>query len=192
MLEQLSLFFLGGGAYAALELAWRGTTHWTMFAAGGACLCLLQKLAAAPLPLAGAAALGAAGVSGLELAVGAVCRSLLHTEVWDYTAEWGNVAGLICPRYSFYWFFALRVGHLCAAGRRKYRLSPSKFPVRQLKSKLSYRLSGILRSYQIRKAVHTMTQQFRYVGGHIEVFSENGEFLFSADTMQEAWEELSA
>ena len=82
MLEQLSLFFLGGGAYAALELAWRGTTHWT----------------------AGAAALGAAGVSGLELAVGAVCRSLLHTEVWDYTAEWGNVAGLICPRYSFYWF----------------------------------------------------------------------------------------
>ena len=56
-MEQLSLFFLGGGAYAALELAWRGTTHWTMFAAGGACLCLLQKLAAAPLPLAGAAAL---------------------------------------------------------------------------------------------------------------------------------------
>ena len=43
-----------------------------------------------------------------------------------------------------------------------------------------------------RKAVHTMTQQFRYVGGHIEVYSEYGEFLFSADTMQEAWEELSA
>ena len=37
-----------------------------------------------------------------------------------------------------------------------------------------------------RKAVSTMTQQFRYVGGHIEVFAENGEFLFSADTMQEA------
>ena len=37
-----------------------------------------------------------------------------------------------------------------------------------------------------------MTQQFKYVGGHIEVSSEWGEFLFSADTMQEAWEELSA
>ena len=46
MLEWTSLFFLGGGAYAALELAWRGTTHWTMFLAGGACLCLLQWLAA--------------------------------------------------------------------------------------------------------------------------------------------------
>ena len=37
-----------------------------------------------------------------------------------------------------------------------------------------------------------MTQQFRYVGGHIEFFTESGEFLFSADTMQEAWAELSA
>lgn len=37
-----------------------------------------------------------------------------------------------------------------------------------------------------------MTQQFRCVGGHIEVYSEDGEFLFSADTMQEAWQELSA
>ena len=62
----------------------------------------------------------------------------------------------------------------------------------ELKSKLSYFPSGIIKTYQIRKAVHTMTQQFRYVGGHIEVFSESGEFLFSADTMQEAWEELSA
>ena len=74
MLERLSLFCLGGGAYAALELAWRGTTHWTMFLAGGVCLCLLQALAAGPLPLVVAAARGAAGVSGLELAVGAVCR----------------------------------------------------------------------------------------------------------------------
>lgn len=37
-----------------------------------------------------------------------------------------------------------------------------------------------------------MTQQFKYVSGHIEVYSETGEFLFSADTMREAWEELSA
>ena len=36
-----------------------------------------------------------------------------------------------------------------------------------------------------------MTQQFRYVGGHIEVFSESGEFLFSADTMQEAANSLN-
>lgn len=37
-----------------------------------------------------------------------------------------------------------------------------------------------------------MAQQFKIVGGHVEVYSAEGEFLFSADTMQEAWEELSA
>ena len=29
-----------------------------------------------------------------------------------------------------------------------------------------------------------MTQQFRYVGGHIEVFSESGVFLFSVEYIQ--------
>ena len=51
-----------------------------------------------------AAAVGAAGVSGLELAVGAVCRRVLHTAVWDYADEWGNLAGLVCPKYTAYWF----------------------------------------------------------------------------------------
>ncbi|MDD6319931.1 MAG: hypothetical protein PUA63_03600 [Oscillospiraceae bacterium] len=37
-----------------------------------------------------------------------------------------------------------------------------------------------------------MTAQFKYVSGHIEVFSAAGEFLFSADTMQEAWEDYRA
>ena len=34
-----------------------------------------------------------------------------------------------------------------------------------------------------------MTAQFRYVAGHIEDYSATGEFLFSADTMQEAWDD---
>lgn len=37
-----------------------------------------------------------------------------------------------------------------------------------------------------------MTAQFKNVAGHIEVYSAEGEFLFSADTLQEAWAELSA
>ena len=74
MLEPIILFALGGAGYQAIELAWRGTTHWTMFAAGGACLCLLQQLARRrSLPLGAAALCGAA-------------------------------AGLVCPLYSFYWF----------------------------------------------------------------------------------------
>ena len=37
-----------------------------------------------------------------------------------------------------------------------------------------------------------MSVQFRTVCGHIEVYNTSGEFLFSADTMEEAWAELCA
>lgn len=43
-----------------------------------------------------------------------------------------------------------------------------------------------------RKAAARMTTQFKHVNGHIEVYSQDGEFLFSADTMEEAWRELCA
>lgn len=34
--------------------------------------------------------------------------------------------------------------------------------------------------------------EFRYVGGHVEVYDSAGEFCFSADNMGEAQEELRA
>ena len=104
MLERAMLFLLGGGGYLAIELAWRGASHWTMFLAGGICLCVLQALAGRPVCLPRAAGAGAAAVSGLEVCIGLACREVLHIAVWDYSAEWGNLAGLVCPRYCLYWF----------------------------------------------------------------------------------------
>ena len=72
--ETAALFLLGGTAYLGLELAWRGCTHWTMFFAGGVCLCLLRWFDDRfRCPLPAAAMLAAAGVSGAELAFGMVC-----------------------------------------------------------------------------------------------------------------------
>lgn len=98
------LFPMGGTAYLALEIAWRGTTHWTMFLAGGLCLCALDALGRLALPVPLLAAIGAAGVSGVELLTGLLCRGLLHIEVWDYSREWANWAGLVCPKYTALWF----------------------------------------------------------------------------------------
>lgn len=124
MLERISLFMLGGGGYLAVELAWRGTSHWTMFLAGGACLCLLQRLAACKIALPAAAGIGAAGASGLEVVVGLLCRNFLHIAVWDYSNEWGNVAGLICPRYSFYWFLLCGWVLVVLRAAGKLRINP--------------------------------------------------------------------
>ena len=55
-----------------------------------------------PLPVR--AAIGAAGISGVEFLFGLVCTRVLHRQVWDYSREWGNVAGLVCPKYSALWF----------------------------------------------------------------------------------------
>ena len=105
-LERGCLFVLGGGAYLGVELAWRGATHWTMFLAGGICLCYLHWLdAGLRLPLPVCALLGAAGVSGLELVLGVACTQILGIHVWDYSREWGNLAGYVCPKYSMLWFF---------------------------------------------------------------------------------------
>ncbi len=35
-----------------------------------------------------------------------------------------------------------------------------------------------------------MTYSIEYVNGHVEVYDESGAFMFSADTRQEALEEL--
>ena len=101
----VSTVWLRRGSWCCLlEIAWRGTTHWTMFLAGGACLCALDALGRLPLPTPLLAGIGAVGVSVLELGTGLACRRLLHVEVWDYSQEWGNLAGLVCPKYTALWF----------------------------------------------------------------------------------------
>lgn len=124
MLERAMLFLLGGGGYLAVELAWRGASHWTMFLAGGICLCVLQALAVRPVCLPLAAGAGAAAVSGLEVCIGLACREVLHIVVWDYSAEWGNLAGLVCPRYCLYWFLLCGWVILVLRAARRFTVRP--------------------------------------------------------------------
>lgn len=103
--ETLGLFLLGGFAYQGLELAWRGQTHWSMFFAGGLCLCMLSWIHAnLHAPLLACAVVGALGISAVELGIGLLCNKVWHMHVWDYSGEWGNLDGLVCPKYSALWF----------------------------------------------------------------------------------------
>lgn len=54
-------------------------------------------------------------------------------------------------------------------------------------------ITGEDREAKIRTQEGTEMKEFemRYVGSHVEVYNENGVFLFSADTMREAMEELN-
>ena len=83
MKEKATAFAVGATGYPCIEILARGHTHWSM---------ALQ------------AALGTAFITAAELAVGLVVNRALGWQVWDYSREFGNVLGQICPLFSFYWF----------------------------------------------------------------------------------------
>lgn len=62
------------------------------------------------------------------------------------------------------------------------------------KSALSDRNTPIIKikkkTYGVLKGVQSMDYRIMYVNGHIEVYDGQGEFLFSADTEQEAQSDL--
>lgn len=39
----------------------------------------------------------------LELITGIFCLGVLHVRLWDYSSEWGNLRGIICPKFSLIW-----------------------------------------------------------------------------------------
>ena len=97
------LFCLGGGAYTAIELLWRGRSHGSMFLLGGLCFCLMGPLyrKLPRVPLAIKQVLGAGMVTALELATGLLVNR--EYAVWDYRSMPFNFHGQICLNYSLLW-----------------------------------------------------------------------------------------
>lgn len=42
-------------------------------------------------------------ITALEYVAGLIFIKGMHIKLWDYSACWGNIKGIICPQYSFYW-----------------------------------------------------------------------------------------
>lgn len=103
--EMAVVFFCGAALYAAIEIAWRGNTHWTMALAGGVCFCMLYAVEKyTRWPFFGKCAYGAAFITGVEFQIGCVVNRLLGWNVWDYSAIAGNWLGQVCPTFTAMWF----------------------------------------------------------------------------------------
>lgn len=104
--KHITLSGVGGLLYIALELAWRGRSHWTMFVLGGLCfLCLglINEVLPWQMPLWQQVLIGACLITALEFITGCVVNLWLGWEVWDYSGMRGNVLGQICPKYILLW-----------------------------------------------------------------------------------------
>ena len=120
-LELLAAFFLGGSAYGAIELLWRGHTHWTMVVTGGFCYVFIYLIASwAALGRWRQYILCAAVITAREFVVGSIVNVRLGWAVWDYSRQPMNLYGQICARYAAYWFFLSIPG--CALARATRRL----------------------------------------------------------------------
>lgn len=118
------LFFIGSVLGWVLELLFRNLTQrpeknvnpgfctgpWLPIYGFGLCalylLASLEKYSLVPDPFWNKVLLFAAmavGMTLIEYVAGVFCLKFLKVRLWDYSDLWGNVQGIICPLFSFFW-----------------------------------------------------------------------------------------
>lgn len=98
-------FSFGALGYGALELLWRGRTHWSMLIAGGLSFLGLGKIGN-KMPKGNflkKALAGSVIITTIELLFGLIFNIILKKNVWDYSKLPFNFKGQICARYSILW-----------------------------------------------------------------------------------------
>lgn len=105
-LKHAALALCGGCIYFAIELLWRGHSHWTMAVLGAICFVLIggiNEFFPWSMPLALQGVIGAAAVTVLEFIAGVTLNLWLGLGIWDYSNLPLNVLGQICLPFSILW-----------------------------------------------------------------------------------------
>ena len=106
MIKKYSLLFIiGAVGYAAIEVIWRGRTHWSMMIAGGMCFVMFSLVAGwlRGRSILIKATVCALGVTAVEFIFGVVFNLWLGLRVWDYSSMPMNVLGQICLPFTLIW-----------------------------------------------------------------------------------------
>lgn len=105
-MEQAVIFAFGAINYLAIEILWRGQTHWTMAVAGGLCAMVIYVFNARfnDMHWLCKCLVGAIIITSVELVTGLIVNMTLEWNVWDYSQREFNFLGQICLRYFIYWF----------------------------------------------------------------------------------------
>ena len=106
-LAELPLLLLTGGVgYYALELLWRGRSHWSMAVCGAVCFLFIYRLNQTyPHARLWVCALQSAlFITAVELAAGCLLNLWLGLGIWDYSSLPCQFLGQICLPYTALWF----------------------------------------------------------------------------------------
>ncbi|MBR7182144.1 MAG: putative ABC transporter permease [Clostridia bacterium] len=129
LFEYLFLFCLCATAGWILEFVYRGIRHrkvinpgfltgccLPLYGAGGCILYFLSEMKLRALPYewmrhAVILLLGALVMTLIELIGGFIALKIFRVRLWDYSGEWANLHGLICPKFSLFWTLICALFH---------------------------------------------------------------------------------
>jgi len=94
-------FLLGALGYPALELIYRGRTHYSMAIAGGLATLLIEKVRQRRGSFLTKVLLCGAGITAVEYVCGRIWNRSF--DVWDYRNQPVNLDGQICLRFTAVW-----------------------------------------------------------------------------------------
>ena len=105
-LKYLFLMWFGGSFYVTLEVFMRERSHWSMFVLAGLVFIivgLLNEIWSWNFGLVYQVLIGTAIATLGEFITGCIVNLWLGWNVWDYSGQWGNVLGQICPLFTIIW-----------------------------------------------------------------------------------------
>ena len=115
MIKLFLLFLMGGTIYFAIEVAFKGDSHWSMFIVGGMAFLLIggiNNYFDYDMPLTQQMLCSAIIITFLELVSGLIVNVWLGLNVWDYSNIPLNFMGQICLRFFLIWYFLSLAGIL--------------------------------------------------------------------------------
>jgi len=102
--KYMLIFAFGAAGYGAIELAFRGRTHWTMLITGGICFMLIYMITLCrKIRKWQKWLLGGIVITVVEFMVGSIVNIGLGWKVWSYANMPYNLWGQICPTFSALW-----------------------------------------------------------------------------------------
>lgn len=112
IIKYFILLLIGGTSYYGIEVLARGFSHWTMFLVGGICFIFVGIIneITPKMPLIWQMILSAVIITTVEFISGCILNLWLGWGIWDYTNEFGNILGQICPKHTLYWFLLSSIG----------------------------------------------------------------------------------
>lgn len=111
------LFYVGFTTYITIEVLFKNYSYALMGITGAICFLIFDKineLIPWNLDLFIQGCIGSIVVTLFELIIGLGLQYLNVSPMWDYTSQWMNYKGVICPLFSFLWIWLAIIGIVLA------------------------------------------------------------------------------